>query len=162
MDRYSTHMEHIRKIYSLIEKPKYVVEFGCGNYSTEFLINNSGRGISIEMQSSDWYNNIKNKFKYHSHWEFAEAIGPWEFSDSLFKENIDLSFVDGHGDTRPECINLMMEKGCPIIISHDTEEPCYGWERVETNNEYKRLDFKKYHPWTTLWTTDINLLNNIK
>lgn len=157
MDLYSTHIEYIRKIYSLIDKPKFAVEFGCGNYSTDWLIKNSENGVSIEMQSSDWYNTIKDKFKDFTNWKFIEAIGPWNFSDFKFPETIDFAFVDGHGDTRPECINLMMEKQCPVIVSHDTETDCYGWERVSNDYGYKRLIFSKYHPQTSLWTKNEDL-----
>lgn len=162
MDRYSTHRELTRKVYSLIEKPKFVVEFGCGNYSTGFLIENSERGVSIEMQSSEWYRNISSQFKDCENWTFIEAIGPWNFLDFKFPEKIDLAFVDGHGDSRPECINLMMDKGCPVIISHDTEEPYYRWDKVYVNNGYKRVDSKIYTPYTSLWTTNEELFEKLK
>ena len=56
----------------------------------------------------------------------------------------------------------MMDLKCPIILSHDTEEPGYNWHRVNTDNEYKKIDFKKYKNWTTLWTNDNSLFEKIK
>ena len=162
MNPYSTHIHYIKKIYSIIEKPRFVVEFGCGDFSTGFLIKNSKNGVSIEMQSLEWYNRIKSQFKDCENWQFLEAIGPWNFLDFEFPEKIDLAFVDGHGDSRPECVNLMMDKQCPVIISHDTEEPYYRWELVNVNKGYERIDSKIYTPHTTLWTTNKELIKKLK
>lgn len=159
MDLYSTHLEHLDKIITFIGKPKNSVEFGTGNYSTDFLIKNSEQLMSIEMQSEKWFNEIVNKFKGNNNWEYFCSIGPKKFLELKYPNNVDFSFVDGHGDSRPECINFMMSKNCPVIVAHDTEELGYGWNRVETNNGYKKIDFKKHKNWTTLWTNNIQLFD---
>jgi hypothetical protein len=113
------------------------------------------------MQSDDWYDKMVSEFGNEKNWKHYKMIGPYEFQKMTY-EYYDMSFVDGHGSSRPECINLMMSKNCPIIFSHDTEEPGYGWTRVGGNKEYFRLEFKKYQNWTTMWTTDISVYEHMK
>ena len=64
-DLYSTHLPFLEKIFSLIEKPNLVIEFGMGNYSTNFCIQNSNKVESIEMQSKEWYDNMYEKVKQY-------------------------------------------------------------------------------------------------
>jgi hypothetical protein len=160
-DLYSTHLEPLKKIINIIKKPKVTIEFGMGNYSTELLLENSKKLISIEMQSEEWYNNMVKRFNNNESWEHHFLLGPYTFKNIQYSQ-CDLGFVDGHGDTRPECINMLMDLGCPVIVAHDTEEPGYGWDKV-INPNYKRIDFKKHPNWTSLWTINDNLykiLNN--
>jgi hypothetical protein len=158
-DLYSTHLPFLEKIFSLIEKPNLVIEFGMGNYSTEFFIKNSNKVESIEMQSKEWYDNMYEKFKVHTNWSPFMFIGPDEYKKHIFLKP-DLCFVDGHGDSRPECVNLMIDLGCPIIIAHDTETESYGWGRVDLKN-YKKYDFKKFDVWSSVWTINENIINNL-
>lgn len=161
MDVYSTHLDGLNKIINFIGKPKNVVEFGTGNYSTEFLIKNSESLMSIEMQSIQWFNDVVSKFKHNENWRYFCSIGPMSFLDIEYPETIDFTFVDGHGESRPECINFMMGKNCPIIVAHDTETSSYGWDRVNSDNGYKRFDFKYHSNWTTLWTNNNDLFNHL-
>lgn len=158
-DLYSTHLPFLEKIFSLIEKPNLVIEFGMGNYSTNFFIQNSNKVESIEMQSKEWYDNMYEKFKTYDNWSPFMFIGPDEYKKHNFLKP-DLCFVDGHGNTRPECVNLMIDLGCPIIIAHDTETATYGWDRVNQQN-YKRYDFKKFDVWSSVWTINKNIINSL-
>lgn len=159
IDLYSTHLEYLSEIFKIKGKVNSIIEFGTGNYSTRLLIENSNKCISIEMQSEDWFNQMIEKFLERKNWTPYLKLGPMEWTDLDLTECFDIGFVDGHGGSRPECINFLMRKGCPIILSHDTEEPGYGWSRVIENNEYRKIIFKKYKNWTTLWTTDDDVYN---
>jgi len=159
IDAYSTHLEYLQGIFNSKGRLKNVVEFGMGNYSTGLLIKNADNVISIEMQSDEWYEKMVENFRDEKSWTHHKLIGPFEFTKIKYPDRIDLSFVDGHGDSRPECINYLMDKNCPIIVSHDTEEPGYRWGKVNNNISYKRIDFKKHTNWTSLWTTDDDLYN---
>jgi hypothetical protein len=55
-----------------------------------------------------------------------------------------------------------MGKGVPYIVSHDTEEKGYGWERVLNNREYHKLTMRDFNNWTTLWTTDTQVFGKLK
>lgn len=164
IDLYSTHLSYLSEIFKYTGKLKNVVEFGMGNFSTDLLINNCENVISIEMQSEYWYQNIYDKFHKMGNWSPYKLLGPLNFQEIQYPEIIDLSFVDGHGDSRPDCINFMMNKKCPIIVAHDTESSSYNWHLVN-NISYKKIEFKQFENWTTLWTIDYNLYNfmiNIK
>lgn len=161
MDLYSTHIEPIKKIFSFIDQPKISLEFGMGNYSTDFLIKNSDELISIEMQSDFWFNEMSNKFSSFSNWKAIKCLGPFEFLNLSYPEFVDFCFVDGHGDSRPDCINLMIEKKCPVIVAHDTEESGYNWNKV-LRKDYQEHVFKDYKNWTTLWTNNLELIKHIK
>ena len=154
VDLYSTHLEYLIEIFKVKGKVNSILEFGMGNYSTTLLIESSNKCISIEMQQEGWYNQMVDKFSDKHNWEPYLRLGPMEWENVELLEYFDFGFVDGHGETRPECINFLMNKRCPIIVTHDTEEPYYGWERVSENNDYKKIVFKKYQNWTTLWTID--------
>lgn len=156
IDLYSTHQEYLKAVIDFKKKFSNVVEYGMGYFSTGLLIENSHKSISIEMQSLDWYNKMVKEYGQNKKWTPHFKQGPMEFLKIEYDEFIDFAFVDGHGDSRPECINFMMDKKCPIIMSHDTETASYGWNRVLKNN-YKKLDFTKYQNWTTLWTLDKEL-----
>lgn len=162
IDLYSTHIEFLDLIFEHKGKVDKIVEFGSGFFSTDFFIKKGKEVISIEMQSENWYNQVKSKFTDEINWTIYLSLGPLNFINLEFYNDTDFSFVDGHGDSRPECINLMMTKNCPIIVSHDTEEPGYGWTRVKNEKNYQTLTFKKYQNWTTIWTTDEKLYEFLK
>jgi hypothetical protein len=156
VDLYGTHQEYLKAVVDFKGKFSNSVEFGMGDFSTSFLIENSDKCTSIEMQSSEWYTKMVDKFGKNEKWTPYSMMGPMEFLKIQYDQPIDFAFVDGHGDSRPECINFMMEKKCPIIMSHDTEAETYGWKRV-LKNDYKKLDFTKHENWTSLWTLDKEL-----
>ena len=157
---YGTHIEYLQRVFEFTGKLDTVIEYGMGDYSTEVIIENAANAISIEMQSDEWYQKMVNKFGNKINWSHYYLYGPMEFLNIEYPSKIDFAFVDGHGDSRPECINYMMKNRCPIIVSHDTEEPGYGWDRV-VKNDYKRIDFKKYTNWTSLWTNNDSLYNTL-
>jgi hypothetical protein len=158
IDLYSTHLEFLQTILNYVGKLKFIVEFGMGDYSTEVLLKKSEQLISIEMQSKEWFEKIFKKFSNLNNWKPYELLGPLEFTKLNF-DNADLAFVDGHGSTRPECINLMFEKNVPYVIAHDTEESSYGWNRIMQPEDYFKYEFKKFKNWSTLWTIDGGLFN---
>lgn len=157
VDSYSTHREYLAEVFKIKGEIATVLEFGTGNYSTGLMIENSEKCISIEMQSAVWYEKMVGRFSGSKNWERHLSIGPMKWMGIDLPDTIDLGFVDGHGESRPECINYLMAKGCPIIICHDTEEPGYGWDRVKHDKAYRQIVFKKHDNWTTLWTTDVTV-----
>ena len=126
------------------------VEFGGGFYSTSFLLDRCGTLLTVEMQSETWYSSLRNMYEPRDTWRLALALGPYAFLSLDYPSLIDFAFVDGHFESRPECVNLMMRLGCPIIVAHDTEEPSYGWSRV-AEGAYSRYVYSKETPHTTTW-----------
>lgn len=158
----STHMEYLKEIFKIEGKIDTILEFGMGDYSTGLLIENASSVISIEMQNKEWFDKIYNTFSNKPNWQGKLALGPYAYKNISLPKKIDLAFVDGHGDSRPDCINDMMDLNCEIIVAHDTQQPLYKWTRIKNNTNYKQKTFKKHSVWTTLWTTNISLYENIK
>jgi hypothetical protein len=90
IDLYSTHLELLNKISEIKGKFNNIIEFGMGNYSTPFLIDNSENCISIEMQSDEWFNTINLKFKDLNSWTGIKSIGPFGFYSLDYPEKITL------------------------------------------------------------------------
>lgn len=157
---YDTHQDYIRQILE-IKSIETILEFGMGHYSTGMLISGAGKTVSIEMQSKEWYDKIVENFGHSPKWEHHLALGPMTWTQLKLPQKIDFGFVDGHGDSRPDCINFLMGISCPIILAHDTEYPGYCWNRIMDNPLYKRLDFKRHSNWTSLWTMDNDLVTRM-
>ena len=111
------------------------------------------------MQSEEWFEKIKilpssdvRLMLGYQNYDYITKIG----------EKFDMVFVDGHGSTRPECINESIKLKIPYIVAHDTEEASYGWNRVYDSTDYKQYNYKKYKNWTTLWTTDQSFYDSVK
>ena len=160
MDRFSTHLNLMSKIFHF-KKIKTSIEFGMGNFSTEFLIHNTeDKVISIEMQSQEWFDIINNKFSSNPKWHGILNLG----SHTAFNLNYtkyDFALVDGHGETRPECVNFI-SNFCDTIVAHDTEaQLVYNWDRVSILDFFSFED-RNQEPWTKVWTKDENLINFLK
>ena len=163
---YSNHLVLIDALFSNVKKGaiKHIFEYGCGFGSTPYFLQKSKSVIAVEMQSEGWFWRVRNDLKpIYPHLEIHLALGGchWDFLGK-FNQNFDLVFADGHGDSRPECINYAMGKGVPYIVSHDTEEKGYGWERVLNSREYHKLTMRDFNNWTTLWTTDTQVFGKLK
>ena len=166
MDLYSTHLPILEKLTNFIHtKEISVFEYGMGNYSTPHFINNYKKVLSIETQDKKWFDDISTKFKNDNfaclfelcHGQQRECINEKSQIQALeiYKElnkisKFQLVFVDGCGSFRWRCVNEAF-KYADIIIAHDTEEPGYQWNKIENRDDFIRIDFKKYTPWTTIW-----------
>jgi hypothetical protein len=157
MDRYSTHLNLMTKVFQY-KNIETALEFGMGNFSTNFLIENTKSKVtSIEMQYEEWFNDIYSKFSINPKWNGILSLGPNDFQNLKYESKYDFVLVDGHGDTRPECVNFS-SNFCDTIIAHDTEaEHVYGWSRVNLPNFYT-LEDRNQEPWTKVWTKDEALI----
>lgn len=161
MDRFSTHLPIIQEIFSFKKQIKNSLEFGMGNYSTEFLVSNTKeKVISIEMQSETWFNDIKLKFEKNSKWSGILCLGANNFLDLQYNK-YDFVLVDGHGDSRPECINFI-SKFTDLIVTHDTEDSYYRWEKIKLDDSFLSIEDKRYEPYTKIFTKDVELINYLK
>lgn len=159
---YSNHLVLINSIFKKTEI-KSVFEYGCGFGSTPYFCKNAESVIALEMQSEEWFLRVRNDLrKKHKNLEIHCKIGGenWDFIEKI-NETFDFVFVDGHGDSRPDCINLCFRKNIPIIVSHDTEESGYKWERVNKPAGYESYTLKMFKNYTTVWTNKMDLLKKI-
>lgn len=153
MDKFSTHLNLMTHIFQF-KDIRTSLEFGMGNFSTEFLIKNTKNKVtSIEMQFESWFNEINNKFSQNKKWKGILSIGPYDAFKLDYEKKYDFILVDGHVETRPECVNFS-SKFCNTIVAHDTEaENVYGWNRVNLPDFYTFED-RSNQPWTKVWTKD--------
>ena len=153
-----SHLTLLEEIFKL-KKINTVLEFGCGDYSTDFFVNNCEHVTSVEMQNQGWFDKISEKNKDNPKWRGILALGPREFEKLKF-EKIDLCFVDGHGDSRPEQINRI-QPHTDIIVAHDTETYTYHWERIMFFKTMYKFEYKKTNPYTTIWATDKEFIEEL-
>ena len=151
MDSYATHLPYLKQIFDK-ERIENVFEFGCGNFSTLFFAEKCKSVISIEMQSEDWFNELK--IKVPSNVKLLCQLGPDSAIDTLdllgfSGVKFDLIFVDGHGDSRWKAINVA-SKYTSIIVAHDTQFPGYRWDKVKLDGWVEEID-KTYSTYTTMW-----------
>jgi hypothetical protein len=159
MDLYSTHLEILEFVFEQ-KKYKTVVEFGMGYYSTPFFLKSVNKLISVEMQNAKWYEELIRSIK-NDKWNPVLCLDKYAFLSIDFADGIDCCFVDGHGDTRPECVNHFFGKAETIIV-HDTEYHGYGWERVKRPIEYEEFTFVKYPNYTTVYSIDKGLIQQMR
>jgi hypothetical protein len=150
MEEIST-FSHLPVLKRVIEehKPRTVFEFGMGDGSTPLFIEHCRQVVSVEMQSLSWYVELVGKYEADN---WAPICLPCPRCGIYFLtggQTFDLVFVDGHGDTRPEQIRAASEK-TDLIIAHDTEEPSYGWGRVNMPG-WKETTYKDHPTWTTVY-----------
>lgn len=151
MNPFATHLptlEHLFKTNSI----KSVFEFGTGLFSTPFFCGNSQKVIAVEMQDHNWFIKVKEELKTFNNLTMHSMLGPTSAIE-YFKQldmTFDLVFVDGHGDSRPECIQEAFKKS-KIIVTHDTEEPMYGWTRIKKPDNFTYTVYKSLIPWTSVW-----------
>ena len=163
VNSYSNHIVLIDFVFKR-RKIKNVFEYGSGFGSTPYFCKMSESVVCVEMQEENWFwrvrNELKQKFK-NLEIHFRLGGENWDFAKKT-NQNYDLMFVDGHGDSRPDCINLGFEMNVPYIISHDTEEAGYKWERVSMPTNYQSFTLKLFNNHTTIWTNDIELIEEFK
>jgi predicted O-methyltransferase YrrM len=164
MNDYCSHLPILEFVLDEI-KPINLFEFGMGLYSTKLFTNTTKYVISVEMQDESWYDKIKkenfitdskNDINLYCMLGKENAIDFFKNIDMKF----DLVFVDGHGESRWQCINEAFEK-CDVIVAHDTETVSYNWSMVVKPEEYTWLDIKKYNPWTSVITNNKNLIQKL-
>lgn len=158
MDRFSTHLNLLSRIFDFLDI-KTSLEFGMGEFSTSFLLNRtSDKVTSIEMQHQQWFNKINAKFSTNDKWKGILSLGANSVFGLDYEDRYDFILVDGHGESRPECVNFS-SKLSDVIVAHDTEATdVYGWGRVNLPDHYCVVD-KDNEPWTTVWTKNKDLYN---
>ena len=145
LDPTATHLPVLEKLFNTHNILR-VLEFGCGDYSTGFFHQEGCDLTSIEMQHPKWHDKIADKFPGM---DLRLALGPTAWRLLPLNEWYDLIFVDGHGDSRPECIEWA--KGhTDLIVAHDTEHPYYGWERADMSG-FIKVVHDELLPSTTVW-----------
>lgn len=150
---YSSHIPFLQFIFKKFD-PCSVVEFGMGLYSTPFFLVNCCNVVSIEMQDIVWYDKVTQKLGQNQNWKTYLALGPDTWKQIALPEKFCLAFVDGHIDSRTDCVNAMFNRQIPYIVAHDTECNVYHWQKIKQPNNYRKLIFDNKGSQTTLWVRE--------
>jgi len=135
--KYGTHMPILAQelIRALMQSHRrlWVLEHGCGEFSTEFIVSMSKRFGCIEHRA------IENNPQYR--------VAGLQYLDKeqCIDRCWDLILVDGDQHERQWVIDNIPSK---VYVVHDTEMPSiYGYDFEKFNNI---SDYKELTPWTTV------------
>lgn len=145
LDPTATHLPVFEDLFKRFQI-KTVLEFGCGMFSTAMFVNAGCDVTSIEMQNKSWYDKVKSELPTV---DLRLALGPHEWEELDLKPRYDLIFVDGHRDSRPDCL-IWAKDHTDLIVAHDTEHPAYDWGRADMSG-FVMTEHKELSPWTTVW-----------
>ena len=137
---YGSHLPILRLLFSA-NLIRNVVEFGMGNFSTEFFLCKQVELTSIEQQDENWLKQMLTKERpiwMTQKWETVLSLGATSWRELVYPEKIDLCFVDGHLDARADCVNFMFNRA-DIIVCHDFECPVYNWGKIQMPDNYKKI-----------------------
>jgi hypothetical protein len=164
MDAYATHIPVLDAIFRF-RNINTILEFGMGNNSTPLLVEKSQTSvISVEMQQSNWYETMVNQDLINNKkWSPILCLGSHSIFENkdIMNRSYDLVFVDGHGDSRPECINYFFGKSS-VIVAHDVEAPCYRWNLVDMPEDYRMFYYSKLDPATAVYSNDLDLISHLE
>lgn len=148
MDPTSTHLPILDSLFRQREIAS-VLEFGCGLFSTRKFVECGCKVTSIEMQSREWFDRVKAALPTV---DLHLALGAMEWKKLIpeLADRYDMIFVDGHKDSRPDCMTWAKDR-TDLIVAHDTEHPVYQWERADMRGFSVQV-FDVVRPWTTVWT----------
>ena len=148
---YATHLYVLESIFNT-SQIKSVFQFGSGLSSTPLFVKAAQYVHAIQMQDESWFNVVQSQLSKYPHFNFKCQLGPFSAINSLrqIEGTFDLIFVDGHGDSRPQAI-MQAFKHTKLIVTHDTQNPGYGWDRIIMPDGWVRYDDIKYNPKTTMF-----------
>ena len=141
----ATHLPTFEQLFKYNDI-KTVLEFGCGLYSTKFFKDMGCSLTSIEMQHEAWRDRVLGLLPDA---DIRLALGAMEWQKLPLKDRYDLIFVDGHADSRPECL-MWAKDHTDLIVAHDTEHNYYMWDRADMSG-FDKTVHDELSPWTTVW-----------
>ena len=162
LESWATHLPVLHTVFEWCNIEN-VFEFGSGFGSTPFFIDKCKKVHSVEMQSEIWFEKINEKFKDCKNFFYEKSIGPTSGINILKNgdEWYDLVFVDGHGDSRWDCINNSFSK-TNLIIAHDVETISYNWNLVNKPKGWSYYCYKQQNPYTGIYYKDsVNNINKV-
>lgn len=147
--RFGTFMKPLREIYDVFH-PQKVIEFGPGYISTEFFLNSGAKVNSVEMCSPDWHSKLAAHYAEYKNLNLVmgNKLSYKDLTDEFLRA--DLGFVDGHPDTRAECVTALFDK-CAIIVAHDLDLDGNHYEKVLTPQHYSFYKYTELSPHTGVW-----------
>ena len=155
-------------------KPKKVLEFGSGYFSTGLLLRHCSNLTSIEIQNFEWYQFLKEKLVNKS-WDYSIVKDYQKAIDKISDSNrYRLIFVDSYPEKpRVSLVNFSFKHSTNVLV-HDTQ--LYWTKGIEKPEKFKQFIFKlfpvkykfkrkdafEHRPWTTLFTSDKKVIEHFQ
>lgn len=146
---YTTHIPMLIKTVQATNG--IVIELGAGISSTPLLHWLCLDRKLITYEETEEYFNFAKKFQSRNH--SIRFIENWDNLD--IKEHYSVVFIDQGVDSRAKTA-LYFKDIADYIVLHDTEAPCYGYDKIWDKFKY-RYDWKYCRPWTSVVSNFKNL-----
>lgn len=162
----STHLRVLQDVVSFSEN-KHVLEFGGGYFSTSLLLGISDTLTTVEQgqnvtasQNKEWSEKLATLYPKSEKWTYLVSPGGSDWK-TLELPLPDIVMVDGFPSSRWESVQHFINKGVPIIVAHDTEQPAYNWHNIK-NGGYTKIDFIGCpENKTSVWTNSSGIIEKL-
>lgn len=145
MDCYGSHQSVLVKY--VMKTNGYVIELGCGDYSTPILHEICADRLLISADSNkEWASKF---YKYITESHCVEWVYDWDkyIKWILGLDNISVIFIDhAPGERRQQDI-ITLANVSDYLVIHDTDADCYGYDF--SSFKYKKT-YVDYLPATTV------------
>jgi len=150
IDMYGSHLGMLKIIFKAF-KIKTALEFGMGDHSTKFFLDQGCELFSVEQQNIEWFAKCNKKFGDNKKWASLFLPFPEKIEDITYRINLDFVFVDGHNLSRANCVNFMFGK-CKLIAAHDFEKKrFYHWQNIIIPPDYRKIVYTENTKKTVLF-----------
>lgn len=158
---YASHLPILSIVQSYLAA-KDVIEFGCGTYSTPYLLSTCSSLITIELDDV-WLKKVEGilEEKLKSRWKgYVVKDEVQATHDVNYVRECDMIFVDG-GDPHQrhlivqECMDRNL---APAIVMHDTERSLFAYHTMTLPGGWYYVRCEADMPWTSVVTPDPNLV----
>lgn len=163
MDGNSTHLPVLGAVREIM-MPQTVIEYGCGHFSTPWLLEHMPLVTSIELRA-EWVDKVKLQLAPHLANRWTPVVVEDELAYTLkYYPRADMMLIDGGNATaRPPLATVCMRNNLAAVIAmHDTESPGYGWANMEIPEGWLYVEVQDYGPWTSVALTDEHTAQNLK
>jgi hypothetical protein len=149
---YGSHVPILEKIFELVPTIKTVLEFGTGDYSTSFFMKRECKLLSVESQSYEWYEKMK---QVNPNIKWIPDVKDLIDSSEILGD-FDLIFVDTIADLRWQLVEGL-QNHTNIIVVHDSEQPFYQYNLIHLKPNFKYIDITLHRPWAGVFTDNDDL-----
>ena len=129
------------------------LEFGCGNYSTTWLLSHFDHVDSVET-STDWIGTLRGSLDpdSQSRWTYLVVDDERDFWWTRDLRRYDLILIDGaiisaRRNIAQICVSLDL---APAIVLHDTDCGAFEYNRLMLTPGTYQVESRKYKPWTAV------------
>ena len=134
---------------------KKVLEFGPGDNSTRFFVDQKAKLLSIESGSLEWYNKAKIINPITLWMPDQAEVLTWA---ERLEESFDLILIDTLNELRWQLVNRL-QKNTHYVVIHDTEQSNSSYHLADLKEGFVYADFVMHRPWTGVFTDDMEMLD---